>query len=97
MLFRSTGYAGLASFTHLSPDFVKLDRALVSGIHRHVTKQRVVGAMYGLCKDLGIRVISEGVETNEERDALVALGADLLQGYLFARPAEEAAEPILVA
>lgn len=92
-----TGYAGLASFTHLSPDFVKLDRALVSGIHRHVTKQRVVGAMYGLCKDLGIRVISEGVETNEERDALVALGADLLQGYLFARPAEEAAEPILVA
>lgn len=92
-----TGYAGLASFTHLVPDFVKLDRALVSGVHRHLTKQRVVGAMYGLCRDLGIAVISEGVETVEERDALVALGADLLQGYLFAHPAEQAAEPILVA
>lgn len=92
-----TGYAGLASFTHLSPDFVKLDRSLVAGIHRHETKRRVVGAMYTLCADLGMQVISEGVETTEERDALVALGADLLQGYLFARPSEEVSEPILVA
>lgn len=92
-----TGYAGLMSFTHLTPEFVKLDRSLVAGIHRHPTKQRVVGAMYQLCADLGMQVISEGVETTEERDALVALGADLLQGYLFARPSEEVSEPILVA
>lgn len=92
-----TGYAGLMSFTHLTPEFVKLDRSLVAGIHRHPTKQRVVGAMYQLCADLGMQVISEGVETVEERDALVALGADLLQGYLFARPSEEVSEPILVA
>jgi EAL domain-containing protein (putative c-di-GMP-specific phosphodiesterase class I)/ActR/RegA family two-component response regulator len=92
-----TGYAGLMSFTHLTPEFVKLDRSLVAGIHRHQTKQRVVGAMYALCADLGMQVISEGVETVEERDALVALGADLLQGYLFARPSEEVSEPILVA
>ncbi len=92
-----TGYAGLMSFTHLTPEFVKLDRSLVAGIHRHQTKQRVVGAMYQLCADLGMQVISEGVETTEERDALVALGADLLQGYLFARPSEEVSEPILVA
>ena len=91
-----TGYAGLASFTHLSPEFMKLDRSLVAGIHRHETKRRVVGAMYTLCADLGMQVISEGVETIEERDALVALGADLLQGYLFARPSEEVSEPILV-
>ncbi len=52
--------------------------------------------MYTLCADLGMQVISEGVETIEERDALVALGADLLQGYLFARPSEEVSEPILV-
>ncbi len=90
-----TGYAGLTSFTQLMPEFVKLDRSLVAGIHRHPTKQRVVGAMYSLCADLGMQVISEGVETIEERDALIALGADLLQGYLFARPGE-AAEPILV-
>lgn len=92
-----TGYAGLTSFTHLAPDYVKLDRSLVAGIHRHQTKQRVVGAMYALCADLGMQVISEGVETTEERDTLVSLGADLLQGYLFARPSEEVSEPILVA
>jgi EAL domain-containing protein (putative c-di-GMP-specific phosphodiesterase class I) len=92
-----TGYAGLTSFTHLTPDYVKLDRSLVAGIHQHQTKQRVVGAMYTLCADLGMQVISEGVETTEERDTLVSLGADLLQGYLFARPSEEVSEPILVA
>jgi EAL domain-containing protein (putative c-di-GMP-specific phosphodiesterase class I)/CheY-like chemotaxis protein len=39
-----------------------------------------------LCKDLGMHVVAEGVETTEERDAVVAFGCSLLQGYLFARP-----------
>lgn len=91
-----TGYAGLSSFTQLSPEFVKLDRSLVAGIHEHPTKQRVVGAMYTLCADLGMQVISEGVEAPEEREALVALGADLLQGYLFAKPARELIEPAVM-
>lgn len=90
-----TGYAGLASFTHLGPDFVKLDRSLVTGIDRSPTKRRVVHAMYSLCADLGMSVISEGVETAEEREALRPLGADFLQGYLFARPTEEFVEPTL--
>jgi EAL domain-containing protein (putative c-di-GMP-specific phosphodiesterase class I)/ActR/RegA family two-component response regulator len=90
-----TGYAGLASFTQLSPEFVKLDRSLVMGIDKHPTKQRVVQAMYHLCADLGMTVISEGVETTEEKEALMALGADYLQGYLFARPNVEIIEPPL--
>ena len=40
----------------------------------------------GLCRDLGIEMIAEGIETEAERDALVRLGGDLCQGYLFARP-----------
>ena len=88
-----TGYAGLASFTQLSPEFVKLDRSLVMGIDKHPTKQRVVQAMYNLCADLGMTVISEGIETVEERDALLALGADYVQGYFFARPHGEIIEP----
>ncbi len=89
-----TGYAGLASFTQLSPEFVKLDRSLVTGIDKHPTKQRVVQAMYHLCADLGMTVISEGIETKEEADALMTLGADYLQGYLFARPNVEIIEPV---
>jgi len=42
--------------------------------------------MVRLCKDLGKQIIAEGVESLAERDQLIELGCDLLQGYLFARP-----------
>jgi EAL domain-containing protein (putative c-di-GMP-specific phosphodiesterase class I)/CheY-like chemotaxis protein len=90
-----TGYAGLASFTQLSPDFVKLDRSLVCGIDQDATKQRVVRAMTLLCADLGMQVIAEGIETREERETLEGLGADLLQGWLFGKPSAEFAEPVI--
>ena len=92
-----TGYAGLASFTRLSPEFVKLDRSLIAGIDRDPTKRRVVQAMHSLCADLGLTVISEGVETVAERDTLSMLGADYLQGYLFARPTPDLVEPVMAA
>ncbi len=88
-----TGYAGLSSFTQLSPDIVKLDRSLIEGIDHNLTKQRVVKAMLSLCADLGMLVISEGVETATERDALALLGADLLQGYLYGLPAPHLNDP----
>ncbi len=90
-----TGYAGLASFTQLGPEFVKLDRSLIMGIDKHPTKQRVVQAMYNLCADLGMTVISEGIETKEETATLLTLGADYVQGYLYARPNVEIIEPTM--
>lgn len=42
--------------------------------------------MVELCAELGVRVVSEGVETEEERDALIGVGCDLLQGWLFWKP-----------
>jgi EAL domain-containing protein (putative c-di-GMP-specific phosphodiesterase class I) len=88
------GYAGLTTFTQLEPDFVKLDRALVSGVHDSSRKRSVVRSMLRLCGDeLGIHVVGEGVETIEERDALGHDGCELLQGYLFARPARDFEPP----
>ena len=89
------GYAGLTSFAALEPDIVKLDMALVRGVDREPIKQRLVGSMARLCRDLGILVVAEGVETQAEKDILVELGCDLLQGYLFGRPAlaEPASQP----
>lgn len=82
------GYAGLASFGQLDPEVVKLDMSLVRNIERQPRLQRVVRSMLSACAgDSEILVVCEGVETIEERDVLVELGADLLQGYLFARPA----------
>jgi EAL domain-containing protein (putative c-di-GMP-specific phosphodiesterase class I) len=83
------GYAGLTSFAALEPDIVKLDMALVRGVDHEPIKQRLVGSMARLCRDLGILVVAEGVETETEKDVLVGLGCDLLQGYLFGRPMPE--------
>jgi EAL domain-containing protein (putative c-di-GMP-specific phosphodiesterase class I) len=80
------GYAGLTSFAQLEPEVVKLDMSLVRGIDTSPTKQRVVLSMSTLCRDMGMLVVGEGVETAAERDTLLALGCELLQGYLFARP-----------
>jgi EAL domain-containing protein (putative c-di-GMP-specific phosphodiesterase class I) len=80
------GYAGLTSFARLRPEVVKLDMSLVRGVHEDPTRQHLIRSLNGVCSDLGIRVVAEGVETREERDVLVALGSDLLQGYLFGRP-----------
>ena len=88
------GYAGLSSFTLLQPDYVKLDASLVRAIDRSPQKRSIVRAMLQLASgDLGLIVISEGVETTAERDTLVTLGAHLLQGYLFARPSQGFVEP----
>jgi EAL domain-containing protein (putative c-di-GMP-specific phosphodiesterase class I) len=80
------GYAGLTSFTQLEPEVAKLDMSLVRGIDTDARRRSIVQSMTKLCGDLGIQVVAEGVETAAERDVLVEVGCDLLQGYLFARP-----------
>jgi EAL domain-containing protein (putative c-di-GMP-specific phosphodiesterase class I)/CheY-like chemotaxis protein len=81
------GYAALGALAMLEPEIVKLDMSLVRDLERHTTKRRVVGAIATLCRELGSRVVAEGVETVAERTVLVDLGIELLQGYLFAKPA----------
>jgi EAL domain-containing protein (putative c-di-GMP-specific phosphodiesterase class I) len=80
------GYAGLTSFALLEPDIVKIDMTLVRDIDKSPVKQRLIRSLTTLCGDMGISVVGEGVETREEKDALVELGCDLFQGYLFAKP-----------
>jgi EAL domain-containing protein (putative c-di-GMP-specific phosphodiesterase class I) len=80
------GYAGLTSFAHLEPEVVKVDMSLIRDIDRSPMKQKLLRSIVSLCRDLGIEIIAEGVETESERDTLVGLGGDLCQGYLFARP-----------
>jgi EAL domain-containing protein (putative c-di-GMP-specific phosphodiesterase class I) len=81
------GYSGLNSFTMLHPDLIKLDMALVRDIDSDPVKRRLAGLLVQLCKDLGIGVVGEGVETGAEKDTLLELGCDLLQGFLFGHPA----------
>jgi EAL domain-containing protein (putative c-di-GMP-specific phosphodiesterase class I)/CheY-like chemotaxis protein len=80
------GYAGLTSFAAMEPQFVKLDGSLVRGVDRNPTKQRLIRSMTSLCNDLAIITVAEAIETVAERETLVDLGCDLLQGYLLAKP-----------
>ena len=80
------GYAALSSFASLEPDIVKLDMSLIRGVDSHRTRRKLVASITQLCRDLGILVVAEGIETEAERDALVELDCDLLQGFLLGRP-----------
>jgi EAL domain-containing protein (putative c-di-GMP-specific phosphodiesterase class I) len=83
------GYAGLNLLADLSPDVVKLDMGLVRGIGGCRRRRAILHGVMASCKDLGIAVVAEGVETAEELSALRDHGVRYAQGYLFARPAVE--------
>lgn len=81
------GYAGLNLLADYQPDIIKIDMALVRGIEKSVPKQSIVIGIMSICSALNIAVVAEGVETPAERDFLKSCGVNLMQGYLFARPA----------
>jgi EAL domain-containing protein (putative c-di-GMP-specific phosphodiesterase class I) len=84
------GYAGLNLLADYQPDIVKLDMLLIRGIHLDAVRRAIVAAMVRVCRELGIEMIAEGVESVEEARTLASMGIALMQGYLFARPAFEA-------
>lgn len=81
------GKADLARLAVLRPDMVKLDRSLVSGIHRSRARQAIVTGIVATCRSLGIHLIALGVEDAAELYWLSANGVDLFQGFYFAHPA----------
>jgi EAL domain-containing protein (putative c-di-GMP-specific phosphodiesterase class I) len=60
--------------------------SLIRDVDSSTVKQKLVKSLASLCKDMGLYVVAEGIETRGERDAVIDLGCDLLQGYQFARP-----------
>lgn len=80
------GYAGLTSFAQLDPDVVKLDMTLVRDVEKTPIKAKLVQSLCAVCRDLGVTVVAEGIETEAERNCIVELGCELLQGYLLAKP-----------
>lgn len=85
-----TGYSSLAYLRQLRLDALKIDQAFVRAIDEQssmVTNSRaLLRAIINLAHSLGLVVIAEGVETPEQRSALISMGCDILQGYLFAHP-----------
>ncbi|MBP7296279.1 MAG: EAL domain-containing protein, partial [Acidobacteria bacterium] len=71
------------------PDFVKLDMQIVRGIESRGPRQAIVRGILRTCRDLGIDVVAEGVETPDEYAWFRSEGIELFQGFLFARPGLE--------
>ena len=84
------GYAGLNLLAEYQPDYIKLDRELIAGIDAQRIRQAIVRGIVQTCRELGVGVLAEGVETAEEFGWLQGCGIELFQGYWFARPAFEA-------
>ena len=89
-----TGYSNVSNLLRYIPDYVKIDRALLSGIEDSPQKQHFVKDIIEFSHDNGIKALAEGVETDEELQTVIALGADLIQGYYTGRPAKEMIQSI---
>ncbi len=81
-----TGHSSLAALRKLPAAELKIDRAFVTDLATSEQARGIAKAIVQMAHTLGLRVVAEGVETEAQRDLLVGLGCDELQGYLFARP-----------
>ncbi|WP_295392459.1 EAL domain-containing protein [uncultured Thiodictyon sp.] len=91
-----TGYSSLAYLQRLAVDCIKIDQGFIARLCVPDRDATLVTAMIGLAHALHLHVVAEGIETQEQLDALRALGCDLGQGYLFARPAPAAVAALLL-
>lgn len=82
------GYSGLETIANLGATFLKIDMGLVRDVHQKRVSQQVVKAILEMGIGVGATVIAEGIQTQEEADALRDLGVRYGQGYLFARPVD---------
>jgi diguanylate cyclase (GGDEF)-like protein len=81
-----TGYSSLSHLRRIPLDVLKLDRSFVDGMGRNPQDAAIVVAVVDLAHALGLAVVAEGVETEQQRDQLRLLGCDYAQGFLFGRP-----------
>jgi diguanylate cyclase (GGDEF)-like protein/PAS domain S-box-containing protein len=85
-----TGYSSLAYLLRFPANTLKVDRSFIAMVGKGGRSERIVGSIVALGRGLEMEVVAEGVETAEQRDALVSLGCGLGQGFLFCRPVDGA-------
>lgn len=81
-----TGYANESTLLSIKPDYIKIDRSLITGIDVESQKRHLVTNMINFAKSHGIKTLAEGVETRGELETVVILGVDLIQGFYTCKP-----------
>ncbi|MBR4112745.1 MAG: EAL domain-containing protein [Ruminiclostridium sp.] len=89
-----TGYSNVQNLLRYMPEYVKIDRSLISEIHNNKKKRHFVREIIEFCHDNNISALAEGVETAEELRTVILLGIDLVQGYYTSRPSAEIIDAI---
>lgn len=81
-----TGYSSLGYLRELDASYLKIDRSFIIGIGNRDSDEEIVLAMLALAKSLGMKVVAEGVDSDEQLQFLRQNGCDLIQGFLLAKP-----------
>jgi EAL domain-containing protein (putative c-di-GMP-specific phosphodiesterase class I) len=81
-----TGYSSLSYLKRLPIDGIKIDRSFIRDISENQDSEAIVAAIVSMAKTLNLRIVAEGVETEDQRRLLAGMGEMLLQGYLASRP-----------
>jgi EAL domain-containing protein (putative c-di-GMP-specific phosphodiesterase class I) len=87
------GHAGLGLLAQFQPDIIKLDMELIRGVDSSLPRRLIIEGLVRMCREMGLLLIGEGVETEAELRALQALGIRYVQGFVIARPSFEALLP----
>jgi diguanylate cyclase (GGDEF)-like protein/PAS domain S-box-containing protein len=82
-----TGYSSFASLKHLQADYLKIDRYFVDGVQADQKTLTLVSSMIEMGRKLGYGIVAEGVETLAQLEILRSLNCEIVQGYLFSKPA----------
>lgn len=80
------GFGGLKMLSIIEPDYIKIDRHLISDIDDAIIKYNLVNSIVTACHRIGIKVIAEGIETMAEMQTCADMGIELIQGYFIGKP-----------
>lgn len=89
-----TGYSNTSSLLSYLPNYLKIDRLLISDIHEEPKKKHFVKSIIEFAKANGVKILAEGVENGSELKAVIELGVDYVQGYYTGRPSFDVIDSI---
>ena len=82
-----TGYSSLSAIQDMPADILKIDKSFVDRIGKN--EKNIIDYILNIAKELNLKTIAEGVETEQQRDYLYEKGCDIIQGYYYAKPMPE--------